>query len=277
MKFCRGNSIGFPYKNENILKNQRRIYSVDYIELIMAYVDFTVDRLKNLLRERGIRGYSGKKKAELIAMLEQHTPAIPTVLISSDQVAPVQRITRVLDDEIQLTLDNPGRLKRRYWSGDMLKRIRDAFDVLTLHDALEFMKEQLDIDLLEDYNRRKETARLLKMTEPTPYTQSRQIADVFMVVLEKSGNNFYELTRLAKYHPEEIKDPITPKLTRDKFNEIPLPLAIRFLRDKMQLTLPPDATNKQLADIFIAELQRRANGHPAPGAFGIVPTLPLAP
>ena len=70
----------------------------------MAYVDFTVDRLKNLLRERGIRGYSGKKKAELIAMLEQHTPAIPTVLTPSDPVAPVQRITRVLDDEIQLTL-----------------------------------------------------------------------------------------------------------------------------------------------------------------------------
>ena len=37
----------------------------------MAYENLTVDGLKNLLRERGIRGYSGKRKDELIAMLEQ--------------------------------------------------------------------------------------------------------------------------------------------------------------------------------------------------------------
>lgn len=37
----------------------------------MAYANFTVDKLKSLLRERGIHGYSGKRKAELIAMLER--------------------------------------------------------------------------------------------------------------------------------------------------------------------------------------------------------------
>ena len=44
----------------------------------MAYTNLTVDKLKDLLRARGIRGYSGKRKDELIAMLEQGgAPAVP--------------------------------------------------------------------------------------------------------------------------------------------------------------------------------------------------------
>ncbi len=85
-----------------------------------------------------------------------------------------------------------------------------------------------------------------------------------MHVMEKSGQDLHELNRLANHHPEEIKDPITQKMTRDKFDEIPLPLAIKFLHDKMHLNIPPNATRQQLADIFITELQRRANVRPAP-------------
>ena len=46
----------------------------------MAYTNLTVDKLKDLLRERGIRGYSGKRKAELIAMLEGQAVAQPTAI-----------------------------------------------------------------------------------------------------------------------------------------------------------------------------------------------------
>ena len=51
----------------------------------MAYTNLTVDKLKDLLRERGIRGYSGKNKAELLMMVEQAGIIPPT----PPQIAPV--------------------------------------------------------------------------------------------------------------------------------------------------------------------------------------------
>ena len=36
------------------------------------YDDWTVDRLRSRAKELGIRGYSGKRKSELIAMLRHH-------------------------------------------------------------------------------------------------------------------------------------------------------------------------------------------------------------
>lgn len=36
------------------------------------YDDWTVDRLRSRAKELGIRGYSGKRKSELIAMLRNH-------------------------------------------------------------------------------------------------------------------------------------------------------------------------------------------------------------
>ena len=44
----------------------------------MEYEDHVVPRLREILRERGVRGYSGKKKAELIAMLRASDPQPPS-------------------------------------------------------------------------------------------------------------------------------------------------------------------------------------------------------
>lgn len=204
----------------------------------MTYANLTVNQLKNLLRERGIRGYSDKKKTELVAMLEQHENAV------------IPRIPPILLTEIQMLIDRPEKIRRRYWT-DMQTIIRNAFADLSLSEALNFMKEELGVDLIEDYNQKKESI---------PYTQSKQIADIYMNLLETNANDFEELSRLSQHHPaEEIRDPSTQKMTRDKFDRVSHPLVIRFLRDKMQWALPLEATRQQLADIFITELQRRAD------------------
>jgi hypothetical protein len=36
------------------------------------YDDWTVDKLKSRAKELGIKGYSGKKKSEIISMLRNH-------------------------------------------------------------------------------------------------------------------------------------------------------------------------------------------------------------
>ena len=46
----------------------------------MAYANLTVTQLRDLLRDRGVRGYSNKNKAELIAMAERAGIQIPTTL-----------------------------------------------------------------------------------------------------------------------------------------------------------------------------------------------------
>lgn len=224
----------------------------------MAYANLTIDQLKALLRERGIRGYSGKKKADLIAMLEQREIPVAPVKLAPD----TQRIPLILFTEIQMLIDHPEKIRRRYWGGDMQTIIRNAFDNSTLPEALDFVKEELGVDLIEYYNQRKSSTQILGETPHEPYTQSKQIASVYMNLLETNAHDFEEFDRLARYRPEEIGDPIAQSLTRNKFDKVSLPLVIRFLRDKMRLTLPTDVTRQQLADIFIEELQKRANARP---------------
>ena len=48
----------------------------NFSHIKMEYEDHMVPRLKKLLRERGVKGYSRKKKAELIAMLRASNPQL---------------------------------------------------------------------------------------------------------------------------------------------------------------------------------------------------------
>ncbi len=106
----------------------------------MAYTNLTVDKLKDLLRARGIRGYSGKRKAELIAMLEGQAVAQPTAITPGRRPATPKQFP----EDIDMTV---AELKKHLHSSRV-----HGYSGKSKVELIQMLRQILEEELAEDYH-----------------------------------------------------------------------------------------------------------------------------
>ena len=235
----------------DVLNGRRRFEDVrDQVRRELG--TYTIVDFKNVYEVIGITRPRQPTKAnyidKLMTYLETYTPprVAPTIPIG------IPTVPKEINDFLLNVIKTPRLIDDR----TIQRQIRDRFNQLSREQAVRFMKDQLDITV-------------------DPIFSQEYTANLFMNTIKDyngtTGGLDITLASPGDILRPDIGQDAIDLIYRD-FDVLSLPLGIRYLQDKVGLTAPPGATKRQLADMFIAELRKRA-GPPATPLATIDPEL----
>lgn len=219
----------------------------------MAYTNLTVDQLKNLLREHGVRGYSNKNKAELIAMAEQAgialqgiapiAPITPIAPISpavlNEQVAQIEELVDRFIEEPRL-IDDP------------LERVPFIRTLNTVDNQALRIVLQEDFGVQAPDNTTKD--QLINMIiDDIRKPPARSVIGVVQYYQPTLGFLYTVVT-----NPDLANDPETERIVRQVFEPAPYQnqALVGYMAQLMpDLTITPQMTPEELTHLFLEEVR----------------------